>query len=190
LREIKPYLNQSDGKRINRVGHLMSSYPSPESWKYANTRQRNRAARTFEILRRRAVPTYSGPLFLDDDDAVNLQSAGDVAKRTMVLWAVALKAEGIPQADALELINRFDLWCGVSPSEMAFLHNKEPTPTGITTWAAVVSAAGNALMAYGGFHDNEPNKGMYLLAGLILSGVGTIFILGIHKLLIPKSAKK
>jgi len=68
-------------------------YPSPDSWEYANDRQAQRAARSFEALRQRAVPVYSGPLFVADDDEVMVQPASEVARRVLVLWAVELRAE-------------------------------------------------------------------------------------------------
>lgn len=106
----------------------MLIYPSPETWEYANERQRKRAIRSFAELRKRSVPVYSGPLFVDDDDAVKIQPAEDVARRAMVLWAVELRGEGVPQAETLELIEQLNLWKSVSPSEKAFLENKNPDP--------------------------------------------------------------
>jgi len=45
-----------------------------------------------------------------------------------VLWAVELRAEGVPQPETLGLIEQLDLWKSVSPSEKVFLENKNPTP--------------------------------------------------------------
>jgi hypothetical protein len=106
----------------------MPVYPSPETWEYANERQRKRALRSFAELRKRSVPVYSGPLFVEDDNEVKIQSPDDVARRTMVLWAVALRAEGVPQAETLEIIEQLDLWGTVSPKEKEFLQNKSPDP--------------------------------------------------------------
>jgi len=105
---------------------LTPVYPSPETWEYANDRQRGRALRSFAELRKRSVPVYSGPLFVDDDNEVNIQPAGEVARRTMVLWAVELRAEGVPQAEAIKIIKQLDLWKSVSPKEKEFLENKSP----------------------------------------------------------------
>src|SRR5262249_36620976 len=106
----------------------MPIYPSPETWEYANERQRKRALRSFAELRKRSVPAYSGPLFVEDDNEVRIQSPDEVARRTLVLWAVELRAEGVPQAETLGLIEQLDLWKSVSPSEKAFLENKSPSP--------------------------------------------------------------
>ena len=76
---------------------VMPIYPSPENWMHANERQRNRALRSFANLRKRSVPVYSGPLFEADDNEVVVQLPESVARRTMVLWAVELRWEGIPQ---------------------------------------------------------------------------------------------
>jgi len=61
----------------------MPVYPSPETWEYANERQRKRALRSFTELRKRSVPVYSGPLFVDDDEEVKIQPPNEVARRTM-----------------------------------------------------------------------------------------------------------
>jgi hypothetical protein len=105
----------------------MPTYPSPETWEHATPRQAQRAARSFTALRQRAVPAYMGPLFVDDEDEVRVQPAGEVARRVLVLWAVVLRAEGTPQAEALQLIEQLDLWGSVSPSERAFLQDEEPS---------------------------------------------------------------
>jgi Domain of unknown function (DUF4272) len=105
----------------------MPVYPSPETWQYANERQRARALRSFAELEKRSVPVYSGPLFVEDENEVTIQSPAEVARRTMVLWAVELRAEGVPQAETLGIIKQLDLKRSVSPSEKVFLENKNPS---------------------------------------------------------------
>jgi hypothetical protein len=106
----------------------MPEYPSPETWGYANARQRQRANRSLELLKNRGVPVYAGPLVVDDDEEVVLQSPQNVARRTLVLWAVALRGEGIPQQEALGLIEGLDLRDSVSPEERRFLQDDDPDP--------------------------------------------------------------
>lgn len=106
----------------------MPNYPLPANWEHANERQRQRAARSFTELARRKAPVYDGPLVVDDDDEAKLHSPQEVARRTLVLWAVELRAEGIPQEEALGLINQLDLWDSVSPDEKRFLQDKDPDP--------------------------------------------------------------
>lgn len=102
----------------------MHNYPSPETWKHATERQQKRALRTFARLQKRAMPVYWGPLFVDDDREVKLQSPADAARRALVLWAVELRAEGIPDEEVHGLIEQQNLWNSVSPQEKAFLENK------------------------------------------------------------------
>lgn len=71
---------------------------------------------------------FPGPLMVDDDEEVRLQSASEVSKRLLVLWAVELKAEGVPQAEMIQLIEKLQLWPSVSPSEKKFLENLNPDP--------------------------------------------------------------
>jgi hypothetical protein len=75
-----------------------------------------------------------------------------------------------PRCKSLEAISEFD--------------------SGITTWAAIVVAIGNAILAIAGFHDAEPGKEIFLVAGLILSIGGTLFIIGLHKLWMPRALKE
>src|SRR5260221_11130580 len=89
---------------------MMPTYPSPETWEHANKRQAQRAARSFDVLRRRAVPVYSGPLFVADDDEGEIQPADEGARRALVLWAVELRAEGVPQDEAIAIIEHLNLW--------------------------------------------------------------------------------
>lgn len=107
---------------------MTPAYPSPETWEFANQRQRARTLRSFAELRKRSVPVYPGPLFVADDDEVKIQPADEVARRMMVLWAVVLRAEGIPQTEAVELLDQLDLWKSVSPLEKSFLECSDPSP--------------------------------------------------------------
>lgn len=70
---------------------------------------------------------FQGPLFVEDDD-VATRSPQDVARRTLVLWAVELRAEGVPQKEARQIIDRLGLWEFVSPNERTFLDNPDPSP--------------------------------------------------------------
>lgn len=106
----------------------MREYPPTSAWEHASDRQRQRAERSFEQLKKHNAPVYSGPLLVDDDEEVKLQSPQDVARRTLVLWAVELRAEGMPQQEAIELIEQLDLWQSVSPEEKRFLENDDPDP--------------------------------------------------------------
>ncbi len=105
-----------------------NDYPSPDSWEHANTRQRQRAARSFKQLAKHQVPVFPGPLFVNDDEEVKLQTPQEVARRTLVLWAVALRGEGIPKDEAVGLIEQQNLWGSVSPEEKQFLEDDDPDP--------------------------------------------------------------
>lgn len=107
---------------------MTPTYPLPETWQHANERQRERALRSFAEMQKRSVPVYFGPLFVEDDDEVQIQPPDEVARRTLILWAVELRAEGVPQEETLGIIEQRDLWHSVSPSEKAFLENKSPSP--------------------------------------------------------------
>lgn len=121
--ELSPASGQPSRDTNTRESPL---YPSPETWEYANRRQRDRAARSFALLKAREFPAFSGPLFVDDDAEVKLQSPQDVARRTLVLWAVVMRAEGMPQEEAVGLLENLDLWGSVSPEEKLFLQDDDP----------------------------------------------------------------
>ena len=103
-------------------------YPSPTTWEHATRGQQERAARSFLELAKRNVAVFPGPLVTCDDDEVKLQDAAEVAKRTLVLWAVELRAEGVPQEEAIEIVEELDLWPSASPQEIRFLKEAEPDP--------------------------------------------------------------
>ncbi len=105
-----------------------ASYPSTDQWDAAGERQRARAERSFAVLRERRVPAYSGPLFVEDDDEVQVQHAAEVAKRALILWAVSIRAEGTPREEAIALIKDAGAWDSVSPEEKEFLETDTPDP--------------------------------------------------------------
>ena len=100
----------------------------PEAWK-PTERQVERAERSKALLRGRQVPIYPGPLYLADDEEVALRDGPDVVRRMLALWAVVLRAEGMPREEALGLIDRAKLWDAVSPKETQFLQDTAPDPT-------------------------------------------------------------
>lgn len=117
-------------KAIEAVQSLLSSssgpgadvqYPLPGEWEHATPRQAARSERILAKLRKRAVPVFPGPLFVDDDEKVQVQSPAAVARRAMTLWGVNLRAEGFSQQQALEVIEGLDLWESLTAGEEAFL---------------------------------------------------------------------
>jgi hypothetical protein len=92
-------------------------YPVVDQWDNSTPAQRARALRSFAELKRRSVPVYPGPLLVEDDEQVRVQDAAEVARRAIILWALALRAEGTPQQEVAKLIDRANAWDSVSPSE-------------------------------------------------------------------------
>ncbi len=104
------------------------SYPSPETWEHATPKQKERVERSFVQLKKRQVPVYHGPLFGDDDAEANIQTPQNVARRTLVLWSVELRAEGLPIEEVREILDTLELWESVSPEELRFLNEESPSP--------------------------------------------------------------
>jgi hypothetical protein len=96
-----------------------------EEWE-PTPNQLERAERSKSLLRQRRVPYYKGPLFVDDDRQVRLRPPAEVARRALVLWAVARRGEGVPREEARALLDRLNLWDAVSAEERAFLEDPEP----------------------------------------------------------------
>jgi hypothetical protein len=91
--------------------------------------QIDRARRSISVLRRYAVPMLENPLlYTSDDGEVTLRTGPEVARRALVLWAVALRAEGMPQEEAVALLGKANLWDAASPKETGFLREKDPDP--------------------------------------------------------------
>lgn len=118
----------SDSSSTSVSKQNMPTYPSTEKWLHANTKQKERAQRSFGELKIRHVPVYSRPLFVDDAEEATPQTAQDVARRTLVLWAVELRAEGVPKTEARQIIDELGLWDYVSPNEKQFLDDDNPSP--------------------------------------------------------------
>ena len=104
------------------------AYPSTQQWQAAGPRQRARADRSFAQLKLREVPVYGGPLIVEDDEEVRLQDPQEVARRAIILWAVALRAEATPKEEVIALIEKANAWDSVSPMERKFLEDPNPDP--------------------------------------------------------------
>ena len=89
-------------------------------------RQVERTDRSKAILARYQAPTYTGPLFVDDDEEAIPRAASEVARRTLALWAVVLRAEGMPQTEVLDLLVQMKVREAVSPEEDEFLGDPDP----------------------------------------------------------------
>jgi hypothetical protein len=98
----------------------------PEAEPYRPTpAQEARYRRVLAELHQRKVPTLSGALFIDDDEATMLRAPAEVARRLLVLHAVTVRADGGPREEALPLIERHGLWPAVSPEERRLLEAEE-----------------------------------------------------------------
>lgn len=94
----------------------------------ATSAQIARCERSRDILDARAVPQYSGPLYTSDEAEVELRTGAETARRALALWVVGLCADGMPQEDAVELVDRWKLWPWVSPEETRYLREEDPDP--------------------------------------------------------------
>ena len=68
--------------------------------------QERRRTRSVQILKKRNYPLYDGPLYSIDDSEAILRQPREVAKRSLVLWMVALYADTRPQDAVLEIISQ------------------------------------------------------------------------------------
>ncbi len=65
------------------------------------------------------------PVTVADEEAL-LRPAADVARRAMVLMAVAMRAEGAPQAKVVKFLQQRGVADSVSPEEKTFLNQAQP----------------------------------------------------------------
>src|SRR5678816_3731244 len=100
------------------------------------TSQLERLARSTAVLDGKRIPRFKGPLYTGDDDEVQLRSPQDTARRALIVWAVALRADGMPQREALEMLDQRKLWPQVSPEEARYVRDPQPDPneTGSLVW--------------------------------------------------------
>jgi hypothetical protein len=92
------------------------------------TNQHERFRRSIAVLDAKRIPRLSMPLYTEDDAEVVPRTAEDAARRILILWAIALCAEGMPQREALEMLDRRQLWPWVSPEETRYIRDPNPTP--------------------------------------------------------------
>jgi hypothetical protein len=92
----------------------------------ATPAQEARAERSRALLRARQAPLYQGGLYVDDDSAAEVRSPQEVARRALVMWAVAVRGDGAPRDTARGILDRLGLWDAASPQERAFLDEVEP----------------------------------------------------------------
>lgn len=85
-------------------------------------------ARSAAILDAKRIPRHSGPLYTEDDAKVALRSGPETARRVFVLWAIALRADGMPQSQALKMLDDWGLWPDVSPKEERYIRHTRPDP--------------------------------------------------------------
>lgn len=104
------------------------SYPNPDDWSSGTPDQIERLKRSYSELRKRKVPVYGGPLFVEDQSEVVGQSHQDVARRALILFAVELQAEGVSRDETHSILDTLELWEFVSPKEKEFLFNENPDP--------------------------------------------------------------
>jgi len=90
--------------------------------------QLQRSTRSIAILDAKRIPRFKGPLYTDDDAEVALRTGPDTARRALVLWAVALRADGMPKSEAFDMLDRHRIWPYASPSESRYVRERNPDP--------------------------------------------------------------
>jgi hypothetical protein len=75
-----------------------------------------------------------------------------------------------PRCKALEAIHVFDM--------------------GITTCAAIANLIGNVVVAWASFRDQQKGKEYWLIGGLVITLISSLFVLGIHRFWMPRAKEK
>ena len=91
----------------------------------ATLNQVARADRSRAKLMVRGVPLYTRAMYVQDDAAVSMREAADVARRILVLYTLARAAEGAPREGIVYLLQMSKLWDAVSPLEQSYLEDEE-----------------------------------------------------------------
>lgn len=84
--------------------------------------QQQRTKRIQKLLLPRDVPSFQHPIrWMPDDEAVQLRTPSEVARRVIALHAVVCLARGRPRGEVLDELKRADVMDALSPSEAALL---------------------------------------------------------------------
>jgi hypothetical protein len=138
---------------------IMIELPPRAETEQPTMAQKARFGRVRERLQKKQVPMLDQPLHVDDDDVVTLREPAEVARRILVLAAVALAADenqwgrgargffarilgrhgrewARVQGQAKEWLDRQQLWPHVSPQEREFLTAPKfaPDPASKLLW--------------------------------------------------------
>jgi hypothetical protein len=101
----------------------------PSELENPTQRQRVRLAQSQVQLDVRGVPQLeSTTLYTQDDEETQLREAEEVARRALCLWSVILYGEAAPREEALEAVEKYNLWDDLSDEERIFLENENPDP--------------------------------------------------------------
>jgi hypothetical protein len=95
-----------------------------------------RKVRTEEELRRRDVPVNEGLPATNADEEAVLRPAAEVARRAVVLCAVAARGEVLEREKAVGFLEQAGLWQEATPKEQVFLNDPQPGRQDVTqfTW--------------------------------------------------------
>lgn len=86
-----------------------------------------RKARSEEICRSEGIPVHPTLPLVENEKETRLRNVESVAWRAMCLCLVAMKGEGMPHQELLEIVDEFGLGSHFSPHEHAFVSNDFPT---------------------------------------------------------------
>ena len=115
---------------------IVFAAPTPEERREAieamneqqtSSEQTQRKERSEAILRRENVPFISHLPVIESSSEATIQRENDVEMRALCLVVVAVKGEGLEQEIVESLVAEYDLEEYLTPKEIAFINNPEPT---------------------------------------------------------------
>lgn len=108
-----------------------------------------RKARSEAVLQAAGVPVNVNLPPIETASTTTIRTATEAVDRTLALTVVAIKGEGMPQADVLGVVKKLDAARYLSPREHAFVGDDAPTASDRTQAAWRYECLGVLLWALG-----------------------------------------
>lgn len=87
----------------------------------------DRKARSETILNKYSVPINKGLPYIEDEQEALVRTKENIASRVLALLVVAVKAEGLEQEIVDSLVQGYQLEKILTPNEISFINNKNPS---------------------------------------------------------------
>ncbi len=121
--------------------------------------QEERRARSEEICRNEGIPVNTSLPVVESGEDTKLRDVETAAWRAMCLCLVAMKGEGMPLDQVIEIVDEYDLESHLSPNEGSFVFDSNPTQSSLDSFSWRYEGFWTLLWALGWVNEfGRPDK--------------------------------